>query len=69
MPAKLTRQHFQFFADCIKDAISAPAYSGFDLYAEADRDVLRRFAASTATLLETTNPRFDRKRFLDACGV
>jgi hypothetical protein len=63
---KLTRQHFQFFADCIKDALEM---TGDDLLSQADRDVLKCFAASTAVRLATTNPQFDRKRFLAACGV
>ena len=66
MPAKLTRQHFQFFADCIKNAMDS---AGNDLFSAADRSVIIRLAQSTADDRTSTNPAFDRKRFLDACGV
>ena len=65
MPAKLTRQHFQFFADCIKDAM---LLTGDTLFSQADKDVLSRLAKETATRMADTNPAFDRKRFLTACG-
>ncbi len=68
MPAKLTRQHFQFFADCIKDAGDFYRRTG-TLYSAADIEVLERFARQTADTMASTNPRFDRKRFLAACGV
>ena len=66
MPAKLTRQHFQLFADCIKHAMES---AGNDLFSAADRSVIIRLAQSTADDMTSTNPRFDRKRFLAACGV
>ena len=66
MPAKLTRQHFQFFADCIKASLDSTAD---DLFSDADKAVIKRVAGLTAVHMSSTNPAFDRKRFLDACGV
>ena len=66
MPAKLTRQHFQFFADCIKDAMTETPN---DLFSAQDRIVLMRLAERTAKAMVATNPAFDRERFLTACGV
>jgi hypothetical protein len=75
MPAKpkLTRMHFQFFADCIKDAVDRSSFPTADrqqsLFSADDLAVLGRFARETATRMSDTNPAFDRKRFLTACGV
>jgi hypothetical protein len=54
----LTRQHFQLIADVVKDSIG---YSTPD-----SRNVLAR---EFANKLASTNPNFDRARFLVACGV
>ncbi len=66
MPAKLTRQHFQFFADCIKSSINDVHPSLFDA---DDKLVITKLALITADAMARTNPRFDRQRFLTACGV
>ncbi len=71
MPAKLTRQHFQFFADCIKDSIDRSFAPGGQqsLFSAADRAVIVKLAEYTADRMTATNSRFDRQRFLSACGV
>jgi hypothetical protein len=53
--AKMTRQHFQFIADTIKD-IDDPQIRGGMARLFADR-------------LRMTNPGFDRDRFVRACGI
>lgn len=54
----LTRKHFQMVADVLVDV--AP-YIPATRYAE----VCGRFADA----LQRTNPRFQRSRFMSACGV
>jgi hypothetical protein len=52
----MTRQHFQLIADVLHDA-------GLT---DEDRKYLSTLFANK---LATTNPNFDRTRFLKACGV
>ena len=55
----MTRQHFQFIADTLKEA------RGVD----ADNPALDRIARRFGRELHRTNSRFDEEKFLKACGV
>jgi hypothetical protein len=58
-PSKLTRQDFQFIADVVKEL--APL--------EGHVRTRNQVALAFANALGRTNPRFDKTRFLKACGV
>lgn len=53
----MTRKDFQFIADVIAE---------YPSHSPSLRDARESFAYSFADALRTTNPRFDRKRFLTA---
>lgn len=53
---RLTRQHFVLFAAAIKDAC-------------IHDDDRQRIAHAFARICQNSNPRFNRDRFLSACGV
>jgi hypothetical protein len=57
----MTRQHFQMIADVLKDAGQHNSC--------IDRTAHEAIAREFAVRLMATNPRFDRARFLKACGV
>lgn len=57
-PAKFTRQDFQFIADVIKELHLQP-YG-------VDRGVVRTVALAFADALRSTNPNFNKTRFLHA---
>lgn len=50
----MTRKHFEMIAAIIKDCHDEPTW---------------RVAHRVADALAESNPRFDRARFLEACGV
>lgn len=54
----MTRKDFQLIADCVKDAIP-----------NGDRNSIHLVALNLANRLHTTNPNFDRSRFMAACGT
>lgn len=54
----MTRKHFQLVADCI--AAQLP---------EIGHTAAWKIANSLAVEFESLNPRFDRARFMAACGV
>lgn len=54
----LTRQHFKMLADTIKKASDAPGF----------KERHESITHAIADALAGTNPRFDRKRFMDAAG-
>jgi len=54
----MTRKDFQLIADVIKGHTDGK-----------DDHVMRGFALSMVVELQKDNPRFDRVRFLEACGV
>lgn len=58
----MTRKDFQLMADCFSEARS---WESLD---NTERQLIGVVAAHMADKLETTNPRFDRERFLEACG-
>lgn len=58
----MTKEHFELIAETIKDA---RLHLDSETSAKAREQIAYRFAES----LEDTNERFDRERFLAACGV
>jgi hypothetical protein len=61
----MSRQHFELIARVLRET---PRFRGEpfgEAVAEYRDDLARAFAAE----LRATNPRFDRERFLRACGV
>lgn len=56
----MTKKDYELLAKAVKRQ--------FDFFGE-NESVMTRFAVYLATDLENTNERFDRKRFLRACGV
>lgn len=61
-----TRQHFEFIADVLKRARTAVSRTG-DTHVAAQFDAM--FVPMVAEELAMTNPRFDKARFIEACGV
>lgn len=59
----MTRKDYVMIADTIKTARKVEGDAGAILVSVA------HLANTLATELEIDNPRFDRARFLDACGV
>jgi hypothetical protein len=59
----MTRKDYVMIADTIKTARKVELTNGTVLVSVA------HLANTLATELEIDNPRFDRARFLDACGV
>jgi hypothetical protein len=57
----MTKQHFEAFAEHIR-----VYYSELDGHTETDK---RKVAKLVADVAQTFNPRFDRARFLKACGL
>lgn len=61
----MTRKDYELLAEAIRLTRSKAEWRGISL----DQDTLTAAAESMAQLLEYDNPRFDRARFLTACGV
>ncbi len=62
----MTRKDFQMIADILK----AHTSSDFKVTCEDDRNFLiRNLALDLCVELQKTNSRFDKVRFLEACGV
>lgn len=59
MASKFARRHYQAIADVIKA-------SDRDLFSQSE---VLGMALRLADMLQADNPRFDRARFLAACGV
>ena len=55
----LTRKHFQGLADVMKDAKRE----------RPEQSCVDAIAKQLAPYLATTNPAFNRSKFLEACGV
>ena len=64
----MTKKDFEAIAAAIRDATEA-AVSFRPESADSLRRVHGSMARTIATTLAPTNPRFDRARFLQACGV
>jgi hypothetical protein len=60
----MTRKDFELIAEAIKGM--KDTYDGEDWTING---AMHPFACKLADALETTNPRFDRALFLEACGV
>lgn len=52
----MSRKHFIAIAESIK-------------FSQVDADAKKQMAKNLASALASTNPAFNRERFLDACGV
>lgn len=72
----MTRKHFEAIASVFAtlgdayDAFADDAASGFDDgFAAGQLQALSEIAEDVADVLAEANPRFDRDKFLDACGV
>lgn len=65
----VTKKDFEAIAGAIKDAAMALPDADATGHDNIQAQVMRSMAASIATSLATTNPKFDRARFLAACGV
>lgn len=64
----MTKKDFELIAACIREDVPGQAFrNGMDGSRALEvRDIA---AAAFADALATTNPRFDRARFLQACEV
>lgn len=60
----MTKTHFEAIAALIKAEQSQPMYDELPMCRSAVRDVALRLAFQ----FNLENPRFDKARFLDACG-
>lgn len=59
----MTKKDYIVIANVFND------YAGLDIHSEDYAYIRRQMAESFANRLEADNPRFDRARFLAACGV
>ena len=62
----MTRKDYVMIAETIKGAIN---YEQNFNNNEAGAEVLKKFSVTLGSQFWLDNPRFDRARFLDACGV
>ena len=58
-----TRQHYKAIAEIVKNAKERDFWSSFRVQA------LARIAYDLADCFGKDNPRFDRQKFFDACGI
>lgn len=67
----MTRKDFELIAAALRASQPIPKHEAYalDHYELIARDTYVNAANSLADALRTTNPRFDRERFLMACGV
>ena len=67
----MTRKHFEAVAEIIR--LSAPLepalHENESIWIDGAKDMLGRVASDLADLFAQENPRFDREKFLRACGV
>lgn len=61
----MTRKDFELIAEAIRLTRSKADFQGFAV----DESTLEAVSKTMAQLIEYSNPRFDRARFLTACGV
>jgi len=62
----MTKKDFELIASAL---LRADEYIGTDFAADRERDIYNRCCRELADALATTNPKFDRAKFLAACGV
>jgi hypothetical protein len=69
MKARMSRAHFVLIANTIKTlpSFEIRSYEGKKMPACEDAVRFDVICSSFADALRTTNPQFDRERFLDAC--
>lgn len=60
----MTRKHFEAMAALIRAEQEQPMYEDLSVCREAIRDVALRLSSQ----FNLENPRFDRERFMKACG-
>lgn len=66
----MTKKDYNIIAEAIAESVDAYAWLfERDPAGDIARMALRDVALSIADTLEADNPRFDRNRFLVACGV
>jgi len=66
----MTRKHYQAFADLINSARREINSEGIpDDFNIGKHYTIGWIASSMAFLFEDYNPRFDRKKFMEACGI
>lgn len=68
----MTKKDFEAIAAVLKDAMPAEPkhFVGTDAYESRGREVMwRRVVLDMARLCERQSARFDRERFLTACGL
>lgn len=63
----MTRKDYVLIAQALK--AHAPEVSAYTQYADGFNTAHAKIAAKLADSLARDNPRFDRARFLEACGV
>lgn len=64
----MTRKHYRAIANIIKLERSTE-FAINDINMDATLDVLKNVANNLAGYFEQDNPKFNRQRFLDACGI
>lgn len=68
----MTKKDYELIADAIiGEAFTSynPSDEDFDLVDGMDYDTVEQLAGAIADALKRDNPRFDRSRFLKACGL
>lgn len=65
----MQRRHFELIAASVHRSRMASAITGTAKEKAAKESALRLVAIDLASTMRAENPRFDRDRFLTACGV
>jgi hypothetical protein len=65
----MTRKDYVMLAGIIKDCNLIPTLNNNKALASIQADMLFTVASQLAYKLEQDNPRFDRAKFLTACGL
>lgn len=65
----MTRKDYELIAAAVHRSLMASTISGSTAVKAAKTEAIRLVAIDLAASLATTNDRFDRARFLKACGV
>lgn len=65
----MTRKDYELQALAFKRALAVVEFSEDQTFAYDAKSALALTATILADLLETDNARFDREKFLEACGV
>lgn len=67
----MSRKHYEAVAEMIAEVVAdTPAHSDPEGFIATGRmQATRSIARGLASMFGEDNPRFDRQRFLDACGL